>query len=565
MITKVKVAYFKQFEDHSFDLSEHIVLAGPNNSGKTTLLQAIAVWNMALQRWKEKREGSTARRRTGVPITRQDFTALPLREMNLLWTNTLTALRKDELEKGQKLGQPRVMSITLGGQTAGEAWELTFEFRFQNTELLYARPAHEHQENLPKAAQNFIVVHVPPFSGIGAEETGLDRPYQDRLIGQGKAGDILRNLLLEVYLESPAQGWPALVKQIEEIFRYRLLPPQYERKAFILCEYLRGIPKTKGKDGLAQLDIASAGSGFHQVLLLLGFFFARPASVLLLDEPDAHQHVVLQKQMYDRLRRIASERSCQLILATHSEVLIDSTSPEQILSFYEKPHLLVTDVQRAEVREALKRLTATDLLLAETSPGVLYLEGETDLSLLSAWARTLNHPLARWFSESPFWHSNQGRNPQEAKGHFFALRAIKAGTRGCLLLDGDNRGLPDREVGADGLTVTRWRRYESESYLLHPEALVRYVATQKGPLFATAARNHLRDQLPPAVLRDPVGDHQYLGGEPVSKTLLPGVFKASDLSITKHEYYLIAGQMLPDEIHPEVREKLDLIQASLGL
>lgn len=38
------------------------------------------------------------------------------------------------------------------------------------------------------------MVYVPPFSGIGVQETRYDRPYQDMLIGQGKAGDIMRNL-----------------------------------------------------------------------------------------------------------------------------------------------------------------------------------------------------------------------------------------------------------------------------------------------------------------------------------------------------------------------------------
>ena len=33
---------FKRFEDVEFVLPGHIVVAGPNNTGKTTLLQAIA-------------------------------------------------------------------------------------------------------------------------------------------------------------------------------------------------------------------------------------------------------------------------------------------------------------------------------------------------------------------------------------------------------------------------------------------------------------------------------------------------------------------------------------------
>lgn len=567
MISKVEVEFFKRFSKQHFELSDHIVLAGPNNSGKTTLLQAIAVWDLALQRWQEKRgpeSGSRAKQRTGVPLTRKDFTALPLREMNLLWTDTLTALKKDELRQGQKLGQPRVLTIRLEGSEGEQAWKLGFEFRYQNSELLHVKPA-EHLDSLPRATESIGVVHVPPFSGIGAEETRYDRPYQDLLIGQGKAGDILRNLLYEVYTQEDKKSWEHLCVQIEEIFGYRLLPPEYEGRPFILCEYLRGVPKGKFKNGLPQLDIASAGSGFHQVLLLLGFFYARPSSVLLLDEPDAHLHVVLQKQIYDRLRSIATKRSCQLVIATHSEVLIDNTSPESIVSFFRSPHRLVREGERDQVTEALKRVTAMDILLAERSAGVLYVEGETDFDLLNAWARILDHPLKNWFLDNPFWHSNQGRNPSEAKGHFFALRAIKPEMRAALLLDGDNRGLPEHELRADGLQVLRWERYEAESYLIHPQALLRYASQHTLPLLMGPAEAYLRDQLPPAVFRNPLQHHDYLTTTPASKTLLPEFFNAANIQISKREYYLVAEQMQEDEVPPEIRQKLDHIQHAFGL
>ena len=127
MITKVKVRYFKQFKEEEFALADHVILAGHNNSGKSTLLQAIIVWHLGLQRWVEKRgaeSGSTAKQRTGVPITRKDFTALPLREMDLLWTDAQTALKTDELDKtlGQKLGQPRVLTISVEGHATDSSW-----------------------------------------------------------------------------------------------------------------------------------------------------------------------------------------------------------------------------------------------------------------------------------------------------------------------------------------------------------------------------------------------------------------------------------------------------------
>jgi len=136
--------------------------------------------------------------------------------------------------------------------------------------------------------------------------------------------------------------------------------------------------------------------------------------------------------------------------------------------------------------------------------------------------------------------------------------------RGYLLLDGDNRGLPDREVISEGLNVGRWRRYEAESYLVHPDAIERFL-TNRVKLFASKARQFLENELPPAVIKDPLANHDYLNLTPASKTLLPGAFAAVGDKITKDEYYLIAEQMKPEEIPPEVSEKLDEIAAAIGL
>ena len=563
MINKVKIKYFKQFKDQKFDLSDQIILAGPNNCGKTTLLQAITAWNLALQKWNAERpKKSKAKQRTGVPITRKDFTAVPLREMNLLWTDRSVSYSKMDAAEG-KVGHPRKMEITVEGVSGENSWNLTFEFRYQSREMIYIKPTNNG--DIPQEALDLNVVHVPPFSGIGSEETKYDKPYQELLVGQGKAGDILRNLLLEIYQDNN-DGWQNLTNLVEEIFCCKLLAPMYEGIPFIVCEYLKGIPEGRGKGGFPQLDIASAGSGFLQVLLLLSFFFARPSSVLLLDEPDAHLHVILQKQIFDRLRSIAAQRNCQLISATHSEVLIGSMDPEKIMSFYETPHRLVGETQQDQVREALKRISTMDMLLAEQSPGVLYVEGESDFNFLRSWARVLDHPMKKWFEASPFWHSNQGRNPAEAKGHLFALKAIKPEMKGVLLLDGDNRKRDDHELRADGLEIIRWQRYEAESYIVNLDLLERFIKSRGVlPIFAHPALTYLREQLPPAVVKDPLESHDYLESSAVSKKLLPYFFQKADLFLRRGDFYQIAEQMKREEIPAEIEEKLDQIKNGLGL
>jgi hypothetical protein len=516
-----------------------------------------------------RESGSKAKQRAGVPITRKEFTAIPIREMNLLWTDRSTSLKKKELPEGKKLGWPRRMCIEITGTSPSGKWEATFEFTYSGTEIVHAKPSANVIENtkLSNMIRDISIVHVPPFSGISVEETGFDIPYQDYLIGQSKPGDIVRNLLLSVYDSSDKSKWTRLYKDIFEIFGMELLPPRYEGLPYIICEYRTYRLYKNEKRNSVTLDIASAGSGFLQVLMLLGFFYARPASVLLLDEPDAHLHVILQKQVYDKLRKVSLEQNCQLIIATHSEVLVDNTSPERIMSFFHTPCRLVSDTDRDRVREALKRLTTMDILSMEQGKGVLYLEGQTDFDLLREWAMVLNHTLNKFFKDI-YWHSMSGRNPKEARDHFFALQGIKPEIRGVIILDGDNRNLSDHEINAQGMTVLRWKRYEAENYLIHPQAIARFVEGIQPDLFSSASAmrglSYLKEQLPPAVYNHPLQDHDYLNVTPASKTLLPGFFDAANKPISKNEYYQIASQMLPEEIPEEVREKLDAIYKQLG-
>ena len=203
----------------------------------------------------------------------------------------------------------------------------------------------------------------------------------------------------------------------------------------------------------------------------------------------------------------------------------------------------------------------------EETDGVLYVEGSSDYDLLKEWARVLDHP-AKITLDDVCVHQINGRHPRDARAHFFAIKAVRGNSKALLILDGDNRNLPEHEILTDGLTITRWTRYEVESYLLHPPALSRFVSGPVPDLFSeqrfNAGMEYLRDELPPAVIKDPLGNHDYLNSTPASKTILPGYFSAAGIDISKNEYYQIAAQMEPTEIPNEIRDKLDLIHHVLG-
>ena len=551
MIHTVRIRRFKRFGEVEFRLPGHVVLAGPNNTGKTTVLQAIASWSHALRSWRELNDFH--RRRNGytrAPIARQAFSAVPLRSFDLLWRNR-NHQQWIEIEVCHSAG-----------------WSVTMEFRRESTEQIYVRPKAEVAPNTLRGL-DFQTVFVPPMSGLDIAEPVFQPPKIEELLGLGRPGEVLRNLLVEANGDEVA--WNELLASIEKLFGYKLLPPD-SSGAHILAEF-------RTTDARQPLDIASAGSGFQQVLMLLAFLNTRPGAVLLLDEPDAHLHILLQDAIYHELRTIAARQGSQLIVATHSEVVINSVEPREICVMLNEPRMVADNADRNRLISSLRVLSNSDVMQALQVRGVLYVEDYTDLNILRAWATQLDHRAAALLTTETMWkpvvfqtrEGGVGAAGVRARVHFEALQLVREGLPGLELQDGDARpAVPDTPITGGGLQRLRWRRYEIESYLIHAASLERFVESVVGEDSAGPhvddMKAHMRREFPPAVNDDPLGDHAFLNGTKARTEILPPLLTEAgiyDLPYTR--YHEIAEKMLPEEIHPEVVEKLDAICRAFGV
>ena len=563
MIRQVTVRNFKCFKEQKFDLTGSVVLAGPNNAGKSTLLQAIVAWRLGLDRWLAQRRGGSATKRSGVAITRADFTAVPLRESNLLWEG-----RKVTAGPRGMADARRLIEVIVEGRNAdGNPWQCGVEFQYDSPELMYVRPrgAKDMDRDAirdfpPPPAAELEIVHIPPLSGIERDEPRHDRGMQDLLVGLGQSGYILRNLLLHVAENGGEGDWEELAAHVRDCLQIELLEPSYApAQPYIVCEYREAGPTSEAAKP-RPLDLSNVGSGALQVILLFAFLYARPASVILLDEPDAHQHIILQKQVYDRVRKAVHDRGGQVIVATHSGAILDATDPTQVLAFFgARPgsRRLLQKTQRDQVREALKRVTTMDLLLAQEVGGILYLEGQTDEKILRAWAECLQHPAQRILKQ-PYVHPLGGRKLGEAKEHLFAMRAAYPELRAVCLLDGDDKG--DRGREKEGVTVLYWERYEIENYLLHPDAIKRFI---RFPIMEEGVDQEFFRLVPPGT--DWLGDHVALKRVRASEEFLVPLLEKLDRGTPKRDLYMLAEAMLPEEVHPEVVQKLNRIAEEFHL
>ncbi|MDX1967748.1 MAG: AAA family ATPase [Planctomycetaceae bacterium] len=393
---------------------------------------------------------------------------------------------------------------------------------------------------------------------------------QSKLVGEGKPGEIVRNLLLEIWEKSNrselSDPWKPFADDVERLFQCRLLPPEAsDVRPYILCEYS---PKARSDDvrtRAPRLDIANAGSGFHQVLLLLSFFYAKHAALLLLDEPDAHLHVILQREIFDHLRAVAEKRRSQLLIGTHAEVLLEDTDPSQILSFLSSaPARLTGTTDKRLLRDAMRMLTALDLLQLSHIGAVLYVEDYSDHKLLREWARNLKH-RAYDFLQFAYVVPMRGRgNVDQAKRHFACLRLVNPKVKGTLVLDRDEVPPLSHSGFPGGLALLQWKRYEIENYLLHPEPILRYLRVKIGELLANPDLQLVRDEFAenlPANI-DFLGDTQVLRDLKGSEFLVNLLAKTTE-PLAKSELYILAQEMRPEEIHSDIVAALDAIAATL--
>ena len=547
MIRTVRIRGFKHFDEVEFHLPGHVVLAGPNNTGKTTVLQAIASWSLALQRWRELNDFNRRNGYTRAPIARQAFTAVPLQSFDLLWT--------DRRYRGQ-------IEVELR-HDAG--WAVTMELIADSTEQIYVRPRKDVPLDMLRQL-SLRTVYVPPMTGLETNERLLQPVAVEHLLGLGRPGEVLRNLLVSAHYDEAA--WSALQASIRKLFGYELLPPDAASPS-IRAEY-----RMTG-DG-PPLDIASAGSGFQQVLMLLTFLNTREGAVLLLDEPDAHLHVILQDAIYRELRTVAVRQRTQLVVATHSEVVINAVEPRELCVTLHEPRMIADDEERSRLISSLRVISNADVMQALGVRGVLYVEDYTDINILRAWAARLEHRASGLLATELMWkplvfQAQEGRPGISARDHYRALQLVREGLPGLELRDGDARPqVPDTGITGAGLQRLHWRRYEIESYLLHPDALARFVEAVIG---TDVAESHVQDMLaywngefPPAIADDLFADHPFLNATKARTELLGPLLEAAGLhGLPYTRYHEIAALMLPEEIHPEVVEKLDAICRAFGV
>jgi ABC-type taurine transport system ATPase subunit len=560
MITSFHIENFKRLGSVDLELGNAVVLIGPNNSGKTSALQAMALWDAGWRRWSEKRGKGSPGTRPGVTINRRDLSSIPVPSAKLLWKDL--HVNDTKTREGKQRTDKVYITLSASGVHEDIPWTCTLEFYFANEESFYCRLKEPENGVLPEALRHHPVVFLPPMSGLAEREHRKEPGEIGVLIGEGQTAQVLRNLCWQLYSREEKALWNVLVDKIDLLFQIRLQPPNYvQERSELTLTY-------RERSGI-ELDLSSSGRGCQQVLLLLSYMLANPGAVLLLDEPDAHLEILRQRDVYNLLTDVASKYGSQIVAASHSEIVLqEAAERDVVIAFVGKPHRIDTR-SRHQMKKALESIRMADYYLAEQKGWLLYLEGSTDLAILRRLADRLDHPAKSVLSDSvPVIYLGNNK-PQEARDHFQGLREAKPDLVGFVLLD-----RLEKELQTGSRLVERmWKQREIENYLVTRESLRGFV--QQGldseDLIEAAEKRNRLEILETCLVE--LANALKLTNEPdpwgadikVTDKFLDPLFKlfferlGTPQRIYKRDYHGLADTLPLDEVDPEMIEVLDAI------
>jgi AAA15 family ATPase/GTPase len=501
MIHKFQITNFKRLGTKEIILKDNISLVvGGNNSGKTSVLHALAVWEYAKQVLiyeKSPRALYHGFSGDGYGVTIDDFTPINIPSFKYLWTNLKTDSgytleiscfwMLHEIEKYLKIG------LAYG------------------QEKLYIKPL---DSNVNEGDYIPHIVYLPTFAGINSKEEWHTPAVRNKYIGQGLAGSVLRNQIMELFLQNVKirkerkgdrskilesdlkwirenDAYELLNQTIFSIFKGILYPKAFNPNfhTHVLVNFRKGEIVNKRFKPIAdykERDIMVEGSGFLQWLSVYTMAVTPNIDVLLLDEPDAHLHCSLQSELFAHLQRIATLKRKQILIATHSTDIIKTYDFGRILSVSNTSiRYLASADAKIRIISGIGSEYFPLLEAVQKYKRVLFVENESDAKLLKIFC----DKYSVWPNNLVVWPKANKQSERTVlylylKEQIHDLKCISLSDRDNELYREGTSNLhdntPDKVEGNNELRYRKWRRWEMESYLISKPAIVRLIMNKNG-------------------------------------------------------------------------------------
>ncbi|MGU5684244.1 ATP-dependent nuclease [Aeromonas allosaccharophila] len=338
-IKNIYINNFKAYRNTMFHADESLnVITGTNNSGKTTILEAIALWHecfsLLLMMAKKATRGTTIKSgyyRLGKKAQNYfDYRAIhsvrSYRFSDIFYELTISNQIEIGLSFSDNNGTTKEICFKIRGASGSSNYEIIlkdhdeFDFEWFNSSF----------KHLPEPIGCYFAL---PIAVIPAYEEFATKPIIKNRVTSRESSSYIRNRLY--LLSKQKEVFEAFSNDVSYILNnnknkiYFNIESDINRDTNINVSIRMGIE-------LSYKDVSLLGSGTLQIigLLLTCYEEEKDLNLVLLDEPDSHIHRDIQKRLIQTLQKKTT--ATQIFLTTHNEGLIRSTNPKNIFHIEEK-------------------------------------------------------------------------------------------------------------------------------------------------------------------------------------------------------------------------------------
>lgn len=380
---------FKSIKDTKIFLDQSLsVLTGENNCGKTTVIEALALWvecfEKLLHQAKRKVTGKYA---AGDYV----FGSSANKYFDFSEINSVRSPNFEDIFNDMDVKTPIRLAASLRNQS-GE--ELRIPFIITNsTKSRYiislegeAKFDYDKFKVFFKKFPNPVKSYFSaPLANIEQSENFVTDPVMQDGLRKRRSFEIIRNRLYKLYHTG------TFFSQFQQDLSYILYGSKisatlkFYSRTDVQHDTRVVINYTIGRETVEK-DIALLGSGSLQAIEILLDLYNQvngehDLNLILLDEPDSHIHRDIQKRLYEVLTRFHHEN--QIVITTHNESMIRTVA---------LTNLFHVDVRQKELRnigsnelEKLNMPHFTGLYPAQETPLIRSINGNaTGLDLISA-------------------------------------------------------------------------------------------------------------------------------------------------------------------------------------
>ncbi|HEY5895143.1 MAG TPA: AAA family ATPase [Chthoniobacterales bacterium] len=373
MLHEITINRFKSIQEVTLPLERINILIGSNNSGKSSILQAIQFAVSAAQTikilnspWKKEN--------AKLSFAPTQLVYAPLRKISALAHNQVfseyqnTAIQVAFCEKTLKPTADGQLPVEVDSKTDVKV----IRGRGQNIQCTIT--GSELGRKLQPIAQPYSVF-VPGLAGIPLYEEVKSAVLVRRAAARGDANSVFRNVLW--LLKQNKVQWTQFLADFKRVFPDRTVDVTFNTEN---DEHINATITSNA----ATLPIDAAGTGILQAIQILAYISLSQPHLLILDEPDAHLHPNNQRRLAAVLIEIAEERSFQILLSTHSRHLLDELRNDAKIHWIRNGKR-VADAEYSDVEVLLEvgALDKGDLLKSGKTKCVVLTEDD-DVSVVEA-------------------------------------------------------------------------------------------------------------------------------------------------------------------------------------